>query len=193
MTMNICIYGASSKKTSEKYITEVEKLGEALALKGHSLVFGGGASGLMGAAARGFNKGGGKIIGAAPRFFDVDGILYDKCTEFIFTDTMRQRKKILEDKSDAFIVCPGGVGTFDEFFEIITLKQLGRHNKAIIIYNAGNYFDELLSLMDKAFKEDFLSEKTLSLYETVDNAEDVLSILESYKGETASVKDTKYI
>ena len=191
--MNICIYGASSVKTSKEYMEATQKLGECLAKEGHSLVFGGGASGLMGAAARGFTAGGGKIIGVAPRFFDVDGILYDKCTEFIFTETMRERKKILEDKSDAFVVCPGGVGTFDEFFEIITLKQLGRHNKAVIIFNTGNYFDELLKLMNKAFKEDFLTEKTLSLYDVAKNEKEVLMLLKSYKGENADVKDTKYI
>lgn len=191
--MNICIYGASSVKTSKEYVEATQRLGECLAKDGHSLVFGGGASGLMGAAARGFTVGGGKIIGVAPRFFDVDGILYDKCTEFIFTETMRERKKILEDKSDAFIVCPGGVGTFDEFFEIITLKQLGRHNKAVIIFNTGNYFDELLNLMNKAFKEDFLTEKTLSLYDVAKNEEEVVSFLKSYKGENINLKDTKYI
>lgn len=191
--MNICIYGASSVKTSKEYVEATQRLGECLAKDGHSLVFGGGASGLMGAAARGFTAGGGKIIGVAPHFFDVDGILYDKCTEFIFTETMRERKKILEDKSDAFIVCPGGVGTFDEFFEIITLKQLGRHNKAVVIFNTGNYFDELLNLMNKALKEDFLTEKTLSLYDVAKNEEEVVSFLKSYKGENINLKDTKYI
>lgn len=191
--MNICIYGASSVKTSKEYVEATQRLGECLAKDGYSLVFGGGASGLMGAAARGFTAGGGKIIGVAPRFFDVDGILYDKCTEFIFTETMRERKKILEDKSDAFIVCPGGVGTFDEFFEIITLKQLGRHNKAVVIFNTGNYFDELLNLMNKALKEDFLTEKTLSLYDVAKNEEEVVSFLKSYKGENINLKDTKYI
>ena len=191
--MNICIYGASSIKTSKEYIEAVEKLGEALARSGHTLVFGGGASGLMGASARGFAKGGGKIIGIAPRFFDVDGILYDKCSEFIFTDTMRERKKILDDISDVFIVCPGGVGTFDEFFEIITLKQLGRHSKEIILFNIGNYFDELIKMMNKAFKEDFLTEKTLSLYELAKNEEDVLEFIKNYKGLNSNIKDTKYI
>lgn len=191
--MKICIYGASSKRISDDYINAVESLGKKLALRGHSLVFGGGASGLMGAAARGFTLGGGDILGIAPRFFDADGILYDKCTDFIYTDTMRERKKLLEDKSDCFIVTPGGVGTFDEFFEIITLKQLGRHQKAIVIFNVGGYFDEMLSLMQKAFKEDMLSEKTLSLYKVSDDEDDIITYLENYKGEIASIKETKYI
>ncbi len=191
--MNICIYGASSNIISGEYIAAVESLGKKLAQKGHGLVFGGGASGLMGAAARGFTSGGGSILGIAPRFFDADGILYDKCTEFIYTETMRERKKLLEDKSDVFIVTPGGVGTFDEFFEIITLKQLGRHQKAVVIFNVNGYFDELQSLMQKAFKEDMLSEKTLSLYKITDDEDELIEYLESYKGETVSIKDTKYI
>ena len=191
--MNICIYGASSNIISGEYIAAVESLGKKLAQKGHGLVFGGGASGLMGAAARGFSLGKGKILGIAPRFFDVDGILYDKCTEFIYTDTMRERKKLLEDKSDSFIVTPGGVGTFDEFFEIITLKQLGRHQKAVVIFNVNGYFDELIALMQKAFKEDMLAEKTLSLYKITDSENEIIEYLESYKGEILSIKDTKHI
>ena len=191
--MNIYIYGASSNIISNEYIAAVESLGKKLAQKGHGLVFGGGASGLMGAAARGFSLGKGKILGIAPRFFDVDGILYDKCTEFIYTDTMRERKKLLEDKSDSFIVTPGGVGTFDEFFEIITLKQLGRHQKAVVIFNVNGYFDELIALMQKAFKEDMLAEKTLSLYKITDSENEIIEYLESYKGEILSIKDTKHI
>ena len=191
--MNICIYGASSNIISCEYIAAVESLGKKLAQKGHGLVFGGGASGLMGAAARGFSLGKGKILGIAPRFFDVDGILYDKCTEFIYTDTMRERTKLLEDKSDSFIVTPGGVGTFDEFFEIITLKQLGRHQKAVVIFNVNGYFDELIALMQKAYKEDMLAEKTLSLYKITDGEDEIIEYLESYKGEILSIKDTKHI
>ena len=191
--MNICIYGASSKKTSSKYISVVEELGSTLASLGHGLVFGGGASGLMGAAARGFTQGGGYILGVAPRFFDADGILYDKCTEFIYTNTMRERKQVLEEKSHAFIVAPGGVGTFDEFFEIITLKQLGRHNKAIIIFNIDGYYNELLKLMDKALKEDFLTEKTLELYFVANCREDVVNYLKTYQAQNINLKETKYI
>lgn len=192
-SMRICIYGASSNKIPEKYIKATEALGEKLAQKNHSLVFGGGASGLMGASARGFFKAGGEIIGVAPRFFDVDGILYDKCTKFIYTDTMRERKQILEDESDAFVVTPGGVGTFDEFFEIVTLKQLGRHSKPIVIFNIDGYFNELEMLMNKAYKDNMLSEKSLSLYKITDNADELILYLENYKAENISIKDTKYI
>ena len=97
--MNICVYGASSNNIDKSYITAMENLGVEMAKRGHTLVFGGGANGLMGAVARGMTKGGGKIVGISPKFFDVDGVLYDKCTEFIYTETMRERKQLL-------LLCP---------------------------------------------------------------------------------------
>ena len=139
--MQICIFGASSATLEKQYIDPVETLGEALAKRGHSLIFGGGANGLMGAAARGFTKGGGKIIGVAPHFFDRPGILYQACDEFVFPESMRDRKKYMEDNADAFIVVPGGIGTYEEFFEVLTLKQLARHAKPIVLFNIDGFLD----------------------------------------------------
>ena len=113
--MNICVYGASSSTIAKSYINPTEELGEKMAKRGHNLVYGAGALGLMGAAARGVLRGGGKIIGVAPAFFKVDGVLFDDCDEMIYTDTMRERKGIMEEKSDAFIMTPGGLGTYDEY------------------------------------------------------------------------------
>lgn len=114
--MNICVYGAASDEIDKIYTAEAEKLGEKMAKCGHSLVFGGGAGGMMGAAARGIHKNGGNIIGVVPTFFNVDGILFEHCNEMIRTETMRERKQIMEDRADAFIMTPGGIGTFEEFF-----------------------------------------------------------------------------
>ena len=108
-------------------------------------------------------------------------------------DLVVEGKQVLEEKSHAFIVAPGGVGTFDEFFEIITLKQLGRHNKAIIILNIDGYYNELLKLMDKALKEDFLTEKTLELYFVANCREDVVNYLKTYQAQNINLKETKYI
>ena len=94
--MNICIYGASSDAIDPVYLSRVENLGETLAKRGHGLVFGAGAKGVMGAAARGFRKAGGPIKGVAPTFFNVDGVLFEHCTEFVPTETMRERKQIME-------------------------------------------------------------------------------------------------
>ncbi len=114
--MVICLYGASSQDIHPDYFSGVEAFGRQMGLRGHALLFGGGDKGLMGAAARGVKGAEGRVIGVAPRFFNVDGVLYPHCDEFFYTDTMRQRKQILEDKADAFVAVPGGIGTFDELF-----------------------------------------------------------------------------
>lgn len=177
--MNICVYGASSKAIDKKYIDAVEMLGKEMALRGHALVFGGGASGLMGAAVRGLQKEGGKSVGVAPTFFDKPGVLYRACDEFIFTDTMRQRKQIMEDRSDAFIMTPGGIGTMEEFFEILTLKQLGRHGKPIAVFNVCGYYDELGDMIKKAFKEGFMRDGSENLYKTFDDPCELLDYIEN--------------
>lgn len=191
--MNICVYGASSNQIDNVYIDAAEKLGEAMAKRNHTLVFGAGNAGCMGACARGMTKMGGRIIGIAPSFFEVDGVLYEHCTEFISTQTMRERKKLLEDNSDAFIVSPGGIGTFDEFFEIITLKQLERHTKAIAILNVNGYYDDLESLLDRAVKEKFMTQKSKELVRFFDNIDEMLDYLEQYIPEKVSVSDMKNI
>ena len=137
--MNICVFGASSSIIDEKYIRDVEELGKSLAGRGHNLIYGAGASGLMGAVARGAYEKGGNIVGVVPDFFHdedmgVDGRLYKNCTEMVITESMRERKHIMEDRADAFIIVPGGIGTFEEFFEVLTLKQLARHAKPIVLF-----------------------------------------------------------
>jgi len=191
--MKICIYGASSVKTSSLYIDAVEKLGENLALRGHGLVFGGGAAGLMGAAFRGFAKQGGYTLGISPQFFNSDGRLCDTCTEFIYTDTMRERKKLLEDNSDAFIIAPGGIGTFDEFFEILTLKQLGRHSKPIAVFNVNGYYNCLTDMMNNALENDFIAPGTLGLYKVCTTCDEIISYLEENEDTRVNIEDTKYV
>ncbi len=191
--MNICVYGASSDAIDREYITTVEKMGEEMASRGHNLVYGAGAQGLMGAAARGVTKGGGKIIGVSPSFFKVDGVLYDKCTEMIFTETMRERKQIMEERSDAFVMTPGGVGTFEEFFEILTLKQLNRHQKAIAVLNLKGYYDDIAQLMTHAAAGGFMKEETLNLYKFFTDYNEMLDYLEAYRPHNIDIKAMKNI
>jgi len=186
--LNICIYGASSASLSEVYYTEAEKCGLAIAKHGHTLVFGGGREGLMGACARGVHSGGGKTLGIAPKFFDEPGILDKSCTEFLFTETMRERKALMEEKSDACLVLPGGIGTLEEFFEMLTLKQLGQSDRAIVIYNINGYFDKMLGLLEFTVKEKFMSESCLGLYFVAYEPESMLDYIESYKPQTGSVR-----
>lgn len=176
--MKICLYGASSNQIDKIYIDATERLGEEMAKRGHTLIFGGGANGLMGAAARGATKGNGEIIGISPKFFDVDGVLYDKCTDFIYTETMRERKQLLEDMSEGFIVMPGGPGTFDELFETLALRQLGHHNKPIAIFNINGYYNPLGEMLVSAFKGGFMNKEILELAPLFNDETELLKYLE---------------
>ena len=186
--MNICLYGASSSAIAKSYINPTEELGAKIAERGHTLIYGGGAEGLMGAAARGAYSQGGKIIGIVPSFLNVDGILFDNCDEMIFTETMRERKQLLEEKSDAFIVTPGGVGTFDEFFEILTLKQLGRHSKPIAVFNINGYFDSLIEQLKNAVHKQFMNPESFELCFFTDNADKLINYLEYAVSEPEQAK-----
>ena len=186
--MNICLYGASSSAIAKSYINPTEELGAKIAERGHTLIYGGGAEGLMGAAARGAYSQGGKIIGIVPSFLNVDGILFDNCDEMIFTETMRERKQLLEEKSDAFIVTPGGVGTFDEFFEILTLKQLGRHSKPIAVFNINGYFDSLVEQLKNAVHKQFMNPESFELCFFTDNADKLINYLEYAVSEPEQAK-----
>ena len=178
--MTICVYGASSYLIDKKYIEATEELGRKMVDRGHSLVYGAGAQGLMGAVARGVYEKGGNITGVVPSFFNVDGVLFENCTELIYTETMRQRKQIMEDKADCFIMTPGGIGTFEEFFEILTLKQLARHKKAIAVYNIGGYYDSMENMMQNAIDGKFMKEECKELYKFFDDADAMLDYLENY-------------
>ena len=161
--MKICVFGASGRELAQAYFEAAEALGRAIGRGGHSLVFGAGDSGLMGACARGAAAEGAEIIGVAPRFFDEPGVLYPACSRMIFTETMRERKAIMEEEGEGFIVMPGGIGTMEEFFEVLTLRQLGRHDKAIALLNTCGYFDALQALLEQAARQRFMSESCLSL------------------------------
>ena len=186
--MNICIYGASSTSLEPVYYEQAEKLGELMAMASHALVFGGGREGLMGAAARGVHAHRGEIIGIAPRFFDEPGILYEHCTQMIFTDTMRERKQLMEEKSQATIVLPGGIGTYEEFFEMLTLKQLGRTDRAIVIVNTNAYYEPMQRLLEATAQNHFMSNNCLGLYKLVDTPEQALDYINNYIPQSGSIR-----
>ncbi|MDE7453686.1 MAG: TIGR00730 family Rossman fold protein [Clostridia bacterium] len=180
--MKICVFGAASAHIDKNYIEEVEALCEKLAKRGHSLVFGAGGTGLMGAAARGFKRGGGYVHGVIPKFFGEDGVepVFESCDKVTYTDTMSERKRIMEDEAEAFIIAPGGIGTFEEFFEVLTLKQLGRHAKAIVIFNISNYYDDIIKLMDKVVELRFVNYKCNEIYDCFDDADNIIDYVENY-------------
>ena len=185
--MKICVFGASSRDLAQVYYDEAYALGAILAERGHVIVFGGGTSGLMGSVARGAKSEGGYIIGVAPKFFDEPGILHKECDEMIFTETMGERKKAMEDMSEAFVTLPGGIGTFEEFFEALTLKQLGRHAKAMAVLNTLGYYDSMESMLQKAVDERFFPEDGHALYAIFSDCKALLDYVESYKAEPEDV------
>lgn len=178
--MNICVFGSSSEKINSVYLSSAENLGRAIAKRGDTMVFGAGKYGVMGAAARGANAENGTLVGVTPRFFDEIDVIYDKCTELVYTETMRERKAIMEDRSDAFVICAGGIGTFEEFFEVLTLKQLNRHGKPIIIYNVNGYYNSMLAMMQNAVDEEFMSDECNKLYTIADTEEQVFEQIKKY-------------
>ena len=177
--MNICVYGASSAELSPSFLEAGEALGREMARRGHRLMFGGGDHGLMGAVARGMTAEGGRMTGIVPRFFNVDGVLYPTCDEWIFTDTMRERKQKMETLSDAFVMTPGGIGTFDEFFEILTNAQLELHHKPIAVLNTDGYFDTLLQFLQEGVERRFMKPATLALFAVFTNPVELISYLEN--------------
>lgn len=180
--MKICIFGAASAHIDDIYIKTVEELGEKLAKRGHELVFGAGATGLMGAAARGFKRGGGFVHGVIPEFFREENVecIYDGCDKLTFTKNMAERKTTMEDEAEAFIIVPGGIGTFEEYFEVLTLKQLGRHSKAMALYNIEGYYDDLEKFMQTVEERKFMNYDCSRMYECFNSAEEVIKYIENY-------------
>ncbi len=191
--MKICVFGAASPKIDKEYIEKVELLGEEMVKRGHSLVFGGGGNGLMGAVARGVQSQGGYIEGIIPSFFENEDIeaVFEYCDEVFETATMRERKQIMEDRSEAFIIVPGGIGTFEEFFEIMTLRQLCRHNKPIALFNIKGYYNELNAMMQAAVEKGFVRSAVDALYKTTDDMEELFAFIEAPQPENLLVKDLK--
>lgn len=191
--MKICVYGAASSLIDESYIDAGRELGKKMAEKDIGLVFGGGNNGMMGAVAKGVYEKKGYILGVIPEFFKEAGseISFNYCTDYIYTDTMRERKRHLSDDSDGFIVTPGGIGTLDEFFEILTLKQLGRHNKAIAIYNINGFYDELDKMMDKSIKEKFVTDDCKELYKVFTNVDEMLEYIKNYDPQDIDLNKVK--
>lgn len=179
--MKICVFGAASMTLDERFMTPVETLGEELGKRGHTLVYGAGSSGEMGAVARGFKKAGSTIHGVVPEFFkgELKEFVNWDCDELTLTETMRERKFIMEDLADAFVIAPGGAGTFEEFFEVFTLKQLGQHNKPIAIFDVDGYYDHMQALIENGIKTDFIKPDCRKLYVISDDINVIVEYIES--------------
>lgn len=185
----ICVFGSSSERIDRIYLDVAEKLGEFLAEKGCGVVYGAGKYGVMGAVARGVRRKNGALFGVCPDFFTEMDVLTRDYGKLVITETMRERKAVMEDNADAFIVCPGGIGTLEEFFEIITLKQLGQHQKPIIILNTLGFYDPMLNMLEQSVAQRFISDDVHKLYTVTNSIEEAWEHLENYRAFTYNKYD----
>ncbi len=161
-------------------------MGNEIARRGYSLVYGAGEVGLMGAVASAVHKGGGKIVGVVPERLNRSGMVFQDADELIVTRHMRDRKAQMEVHSDAFVTLPGGFGTMDEVIEIITLKSLGYHNKPIVFLNTNFFFEPLIAFFEYLFQERFAKQDVRQLYFFAKTVDEVFQYLENYKSVSAN-------
>jgi uncharacterized protein (TIGR00730 family) len=178
--MKICIYGAASDTIDPYFIEQGEELGRLMAGYGHTLVFGGGSTGMMGACARGIAEGNGDLIGVIPDFMKDYETLYEHCTNRIKTHTMSGRKELMEKLADAFVIAPGGIGTMDEFFQVLTLAYLDRKKAPIVIFNIKGYYDSLLEFIEQGVQKGTIHERSKDLFVVRDKPLDVLTAISSF-------------
>lgn len=178
---SLALYCGSSTGNNPLYAREAARFGKMCAQKSLTLYFGGGSIGLMGAAAEACLSKGGKVIGVAPDFFTQGEVLATNLTEMILVKTMSERKQLLEEKSDAFVIFPGSYGTMDELFEMVTDAQLGMHSKPIVIYNYMGYYDFLLRQLDKFMEEGFLRPFHHSLLLNASDLDELFYKLDTYE------------
>jgi uncharacterized protein (TIGR00730 family) len=174
----VCVFCGSSFGDDPAFREAAEAIGSGIARMGYSLVFGGGGLGLMGVVARAALDGGSEIQGIMPGFLQALEPGVSPQEKLIVTPHLQERKNLMLQMSDAFLILPGGLGTFDEFFEVATEAQLGVHAKPIIVVNVSGYFDGLDALLHATVKKGFAKEKVLKLYYLADGAEAALEILE---------------
>jgi len=178
--MNICVFCSSSKNIDAKYLSIAKELIKHFINKKHKLIYGGANIGIMGAVSNEALNNGIKVTSVIPEKIFNTGVANPRIQELIKTKTMHERKKTMEDLSDAFIILPGGFGTLEELIEVITLKQLGYHNKPIIIINSYNFFNPLLKVFKKFYDEKFTKPAFKKLYYLAKNTEDAFLYLNNY-------------
>ena len=177
----VCVFCGSSVGNQPIYRETAEAMGTLLAKKGITLVYGGGHVGLMGVIADAVLAAGGEVIGVIPQSLADREIAHNGLTDLRVVDSMHTRKAMMADLSDAFIAMPGGVGTFEEFFEAITWTQLGLHRKPCGLLNAGGFYTPLVAFIDQAVSEGFIKPVHRSMMVVDDNPERLVNTLSTIK------------
>ena len=175
----IVVYGASSADAEKVFVEAAYELGGLIAKAGKRLVSGAGSTGLMAAVENGALDAGGVSIGIIPQFMVDNGWLHEGLTEVIITPTMHERKNRMAQMADAVVALPGGTGTFEELFEIITWKMLGLFVKPIIILNTDNYYDPLLDMLDRTAQRHFMNPVFKKLWAVAKTPEEAIKLVDA--------------
>ncbi len=177
ITKSVCVYCGSRNGKTPDYADEAERLGIGLAQNGFRLVYGAGDVGLMGIVARAAQKAEGRTFGAIPVHLLQQEVGKTDLTQFIITETMHERKKVMVMNADAIVVMPGGPGSLDEFFEVLTWRQLGLHDKPIILLDVNGYWAPLKSLLTHIIDQEFADASLMDFVQSAPTAQGVLDIL----------------
>jgi len=184
----LCVFCSSSDRLPESFREEARSLGARMAGEGIDLVYGGGSVGLMGVLADAVLAGGGKVTGVIPGFLSTKELAHEGLTRMVVTRSMHERKQEMSRLADAFAILPGGFGTLDEFFEILTWKQLGLHSRPVVVANTGSWFDPLMEYCRRAEAIGAVSKGNLGLFTVVDRADDVVDALLRMRREAKASK-----
>lgn len=179
----LCIFSSSSNYIPEPYRIDAIELADRMVKEKISMVYGGGSVGLMGVLADRILEGGGKVIGVIPSFLCTKELAHEGLSRMIVTRSMHSRKMEMSRRADAFAVLPGGFGTMDEFFEILTWKQLGLHSRPIVVANTLGWFDPILSFCRSSLKTRTVSPGNLELFDVVPSAAEAVDALLRRRGQ----------
>jgi len=177
---SICVYCGSSSGTDPEIVEQAQLLGKTLAKKEVALVYGAAKIGVMGAVAQSALDNNGKVIGVIPAFLQIKEVVHTDITELIVTETMHERKQKLQDLSDGFITLPGGFGTMEELFEVLTWSQLALHKKPIGMLNTNGFYDDLLLALKSMVDKGFLKQENLEILLVDTNIDGLLEKMENF-------------
>ena len=180
MISAVTVFCGSSDAVAARYFAAADELGAKLAKRGWRLVYGGGSVGLMGALARSVLGSGGQVTGVIPKALLDLGVGEGSVTELVVTEGMRDRKAVMDARGDAFVALPGGLGTLEEILEVMTLKQLGYHDKAVAVLDLDGYFEPLWTQFQRGVDQGFIRPEYLDLWYPAPDVDALLRYLEAY-------------
>jgi uncharacterized protein (TIGR00730 family) len=179
MAKLLCVYCGSSSRLDPKYYSAAEAVGRSMVANGWGLVYGGGNVGMMGAVAQAVTGSGGHVVGVIPDFMRERELAYHRADELITVDSMRERKRVMEERASAFLALPGGIGTLEELTEIMTLRYINRIGKPIVLFNQEGFYDDLLRFFERMTRERFKSPGLQAVLSVAAQVEDIWPLLDA--------------